>query len=573
MPDGRIDDAPALSAAAREAALWHLTGHELDVLVIGGGVVGSGVALDAATRGFSVGLVEARDIGSGTSSRSSKLIHGGVRYLEQLQIGLVREALRERKLLLHRIAPHLVSPVRFVYPLTRRFWERLYVGAGLQLYDNLGGAGAVPRHHHLSRAGLQRAVPGMKSGMAVGALTYVDAQVDDARFALTLARTAAAHGAHICSGARVLSLLRGRQGAVCGARVYDTVSGAEFDVRARHVISAAGVWNEEIAQLAGTEGLRIRASKGVHVTVPRSAVDSTTGLITRTDRSVLFVIPWRDHWILGTTDTPWTGDRAHPAATRSDIDFLLAQANRWLSRPLTIEDIHGVTAGLRPLVHRSGNDTARLSREHVVVQPVRGLSIIAGGKLTTYRVMAADAVDVAAKELGSDAPSHTRDITLLGSVGLPRAGEETRGWAARSGLSVTTAEHLLSRYGTLADDVVATAHGDRSLLEPITGGGRYLRAEILHAAGNEAVLHLDDLLTRRTRIALETPDRGAEAAAEVARLAAPLLGWSPERVQRETANYQARLLAERSAERAPEDELAERARSAWRDPRLPPLPQ
>lgn len=560
--------AAGLSSSARDAALAHLVDHEVDVLVVGGGVVGAGVALDAATRGLAVGLIEARDIGSGTSSRSSKLIHGGVRYLEQLHFGLVREALRERELLLHHIAPHLVTPVLFTYPLTRRIWERPYVGAGLLLYDRLGGAGAVPGHRHLGRAGLRSAVPGLRPGAAVGALQYTDAQVDDARHTLTLARTAVTHGAHVVTGARVTSLLRGRDGVVRGVRVLDTLSGHLVEIRARHVIGAAGAWSEEIARLGGIGGLRMKASKGVHVTVPRDAIDSTTGLITRTDRSVLFVIPWRDHWLVGTTDTPWNHDLAHPVATRADIDFVLAQVNRWLARPLRSHDIHGVIAGLRPLLDTGASDTARLSREHAVVQPVPGLSLVAGGKYTTYRVMAADAVDIAAEALGVDVPSRTASVPLLGAANLPRTPAERDGWSRAAGVPRPVAEHLLSRYGSIASDVLALAREDPTLLRLVRGGARYLAAEVVYAARHEAVLHLDDVLTRRTRISLETPDRGAEAARDVAGLLAPVLGWRPPRCRQEVDGYLARLAAERAGEQREDDRSANQARSAWRDPRL-----
>jgi glycerol-3-phosphate dehydrogenase len=558
--------AGALGPAARERALAHLDGSEVDVLVVGGGVVGAGVALDAATRGLSVALVEARDLAAGTSSRSSKLIHGGVRYLEQLQLGLVREALRERELLLHTLAPHLVRPVPFVYPLTHRVWERPYVGAGLFLYDRLGGAGAVPAHRHLSRRGLRTAVPGLRPDVAVGGLQYVDAQVDDARHTLLLARTAAAHGAHVVTGAPVVGLRRGADGSVTGAQVLDSLSGRTLEVRARHVVSAAGVWSEEVARMVGAAGVRMRASKGVHVTVPREAIDSTSGLITRTDRSVLFVIPWKRHWLIGTTDTPWTQDLAHPVATRADVDFVLGQANRWLARPLGRSDVHGVIAGLRPLLDTGAADTARLSREHAVVRPVPGLSVVAGGKYTTYRVMAADAVDVAAAELGVDTRSRTADVPLLGAAGVPRTPAERRAWSAGAGVDARTGEHLLSRHGTLASDVLALVRDRPELAEPV--GGDYLAAEVVHAARTEAVLHLDDVLTRRTRLALETPDRGAAALEPVARLVAGELGWDERRRSQEVASYRARLRAEQAAEGAADDAAASRERSAWRDPRL-----
>lgn len=337
------------------------------------------------------------------------------------------------------------------------------------------------------------AVPGLRPGAAVGALQYTDAQVDDARYTLTLARTAAAHGAHVVTGARVTALLRHRDGAVQGARVLDSVSGLYLDIRARQVIGAAGAWSGEVARLAGSGAVSMRTSKGIHVTVPREAINSSTGLNTRTDRSVLFVIPWREHWLVGTTDTPWEHDLTHPVATHADIDFVLAQANRWLARPLDRGDIHGVIAGLRPLVDTGRADTARLSREHAAIRPVPGLSIVTGGKFTTYRLMAADAVDVTVRALGVDTPSRTATVALLGAHGLPRTPVERAAWARAADVSESVGEHLLSRYGTLADDVLALAREDPSLLRRVRGGGSYLAAEIVHAAAHEGVLHLDDV--------------------------------------------------------------------------------
>lgn len=542
----------------------------LDVLVVGGGVTGCGIALDAAARGLSVGLVEARDLASGTSSRSSKLIHGGLRYLEQFQFSLVREALRERHRLLRDLAPHLVRPVPFVYPLTRRGVERPYVGAGLALYDALGGAGTLPRHRHLSHRALLEMVPGMRPDAAVGGIRYFDAQVDDARFTVTLARTAAARGAAIVTGARVSAIDRGPSGRVTGARVRDTVSGQDVAVRARHVIGAAGVWSERLQELAGagTSGVRLRASKGIHVTVPRDAIDASAGLITRTDRSVLFVIPWRRHWLIGTTDTPWTHDLGHPSASRADVDYVLDQANRWLSRPLRRDDVVSAIAGLRPLVDASRTDTAAVSREHHVSSPAPGLTLVTGGKYTTYRIMAADAVDVAARDLGIDRPSTTDAAPLLGATGYPTRASSRALLATRWGVGSVVGAHLVTRYGMVGDEVAELIRRSPSLGVTLPDSGGYLAAEIVHAASTEAVLHLDDVLTRRTRIALETPDRGAAVAPEVARLVGEVLGWDERRRADEVAGYRSRLAAERLAEDAADDATADAARGSWRDPRL-----
>ncbi len=340
---------PALGPAERGEALARMADRELDVLVVGGGVVGAGTALDAATRGLETGLVESRDWASGTSSRSSKLIHGGLRYLEMLDFALVREALKERGLLLERIAPHLVKPVPFLYPLKHRVWERFYAGSGVALYDTMsvssGHGRGLPAHRHLSRGRALRVAPCLKKDALVGALQYYDAQMDDARYVTTLVRTAAEYGAHVANRARVVGFLREGE-RVVGARVHDLEQGGEFEVRARQVVNATGVWTDETQALIGERGqFHVRASKGIHLVVPKDRIHSTTGLILRTEKSVLFVIPWGRHWIIGTTDTDWDLDKAHPAASSADIDYLLEHVNEVLAVPLTRDDVEGVYAG------------------------------------------------------------------------------------------------------------------------------------------------------------------------------------------------------------------------------------
>ncbi|MPY83785.1 MAG: FAD-dependent oxidoreductase [Actinophytocola sp.] len=552
-----------LDPAYRAAALDTLTDDEIDVLVIGGGVVGAGAALDAASRGLSVTLVEARDWAAGTSSRSSKLIHGGLRYLEQRDFALVREALKERGLLLHRLAPHLVRPVPFLFPLRRRAWERAYVGAGVALYDTLGGARALPAHRHLSRRGALELAPGLDPDALTGAIRYYDAQVDDARHTMTLARTAAQHGATVLNRSKVVGLLR--DGArVVGARVVDVESGAEYAVRARRVVSATGVWTDEMQRLTGVASpFSVRMSKGVHLLVPRERIHLETGLITTTEKSVLFVIPWGSHWIIGTTDTEWTLDRDHPAVSRSDVDYLLERVNAVLREPLTTEDIDGVYAGLRPLVSGGSSDTAQLSREHAVAEPVPGLFVIAGGKYTTYRVMAADVVNAAVRGLGrAVAPSVTDRLPLLGAAGYHELFEDRDSLAQRHGLPVSTVEHLLGRYGAMATDLFGLIERDPELSEPIPGAEDYLKAEAVYAVSHEGALHLDDVLTRRTRISIEAEDRGLTAAPEIARLIAAHLGWEASQERREVDRYRERVHAERAAQEAVDDDTANAARLA-----------
>src|ERR671937_335952 len=323
-----------LGPEQRRASLTRM-GHEVfDIMVIGGGVTGCGCGLDAATRGLSVALVEARDYAAGTSSRSSKLIHGGLRYLEQRNFGLVKEALKERSLLLTQLCPHLVHPVPFLYPLNGRGWERAYVGTGVLLYDTLGGARAVPRHRHLSRPRALALAPALRPDALVGAIQYYDAQVDDARHTVTLARTAALYGAVLASSARVVGFLREGE-RVAGVRVRDLESGDELDVRAREVINATGVWTDKLQELVGGRGkFRVRASKGISLVVPRERLHADTGIILRTEQSVLFIIPWGRHWIIGTTDTDWNLDLAHPEASRADIAKLLEHVNAVHTTPL-----------------------------------------------------------------------------------------------------------------------------------------------------------------------------------------------------------------------------------------------
>jgi glycerol-3-phosphate dehydrogenase len=550
-----------LSPTGRAAAIAALAGAEVDVLVVGGGVVGAGSALDAVTRGLSVGLLEARDFASGTSSRSSKLIHGGLRYLEMLDFALVREALHERGLLLSRLAPHLVRPVQFLYPLQHRAWERLYAGTGVTLYDTMAMGGGLPRHRHLSRRGALRVCPALKKEALVGALQYYDAQVDDARHTMFLARTAAAYGAHVASRTEVIGFLREGE-RVTGVRVRDLEHDRTFEVRAQQVINATGVWTDDTQSLVGERGqFHVRASKGIHLVVPRDRIQSSTGLILRTEKSVLFVIPWGRHWIIGTTDTDWNLDKSHPAASSTDIDYLLEHVNSVLATPLSRLDVQGVYAGLRPLLFGESESTSKLSREHTVASPVPGLVVVAGGKYTTYRVMARDAVDASVYGLArSVPPSCTEKVPLLGAEGYPALWNRRRVLAEESGLHVARVEHLLGRYGSLVREVLDLIETDPTLGAAVEGADDYLRAELLYAASHEGARHLEDVLTRRTRISIETFDRGIAAAPVAAELMAGVLGWTEEQTKKEVDNYRLRVEAERASQEQPDDETADAAR-------------
>ncbi|PLC12666.1 glycerol-3-phosphate dehydrogenase [Kocuria flava] len=569
---------PTLSATDRARALDAMSGGpELDVLVVGGGITGAGIALDAATRGLRTGIVEAQDWAGGTSQWSSKLVHGGLRYLQQLDFKLVAEALRERELLLDFLAPHLVKPVPFLYPLTHRWWERPYVAAGIGLYDALAHLGAkvatLPYQRHLTAAGVARVFPDVKPGSMVGAVQYWDARVDDARLVLTIVRTAVRHGALAASRARAVDFPRDAGGRVTGAVVRDLETGQERTVRARTVIAATGVWTERIQDRARAEGgLKVLASKGIHIVVPRERIRSDTGLILQTEKSVLFIIPWERYWLIGTTDTPYEQELENPVATSADIDYVLQHANVVLDEPLGREDVIGVYAGLRPLLQpgtKGGGEPAqstKISREHTVTEVVPGLITIAGGKLTTYRVMAEDAVDLAlGAERAKELPSVTDRTALLGADGYlalrRRAGTlgSAHGWDEEQVL------HLLRRYGSAVEEILELVEQRPDLGRPLGGAAPYLRAEIVHACTHEGALHLEDVFDTRTRLTWERPRHGLDALEEIAELAAGALGWDADRRAAEVEAYRLRCAAEDAAAAAPDDAAAAAARAAAPD--------
>ncbi len=562
-----------LGPASRERALAAMQDGQLDVLVVGGGITGAGIALDAVSRGLSTGLIEQRDLASGTSSRSSKLVHGGLRYLEMFDFALVREALQERGLLLTRLAPHLVRPVPFLYPL-RHAWERPYVGAGVALYDTMAMAGkysmGVPKHRHLFRKKLKAIAPDIRTDDLHGAIRYYDCQVDDARLVMSVARTAATYGAHVTTRTKVTGFIH-EDGRVVGVNVRDLENDLDFEVRARTVINAAGVWTDEIQQLMDGEGaLNVEASKGVHIVVRRDRIEAEAGFITKTEKSVMFVIPWANYWIIGTTDTPWEFDLAHPAASKADVDYLLEHVNKLLRVPLDRSDVIGVYAGLRPLlkgtVPKDGDRgdaaaaTTKISREHTVVSPVPGLVLIAGGKLTTYRVMAKDAVDLATAAFDKVGPSITENVPLMGAEGFVTRTQQREAIAKASGLGVDVIEHLLRRYGGLIDEVLELVSNRPALGHSLEGADGYLAAEIAYAASHEGARHLDDVLARRTRISIETDDRGVSAARPAALLMAEVFGWDQARVDDEVDHYLRRVEAERQSQEQDNDQAADEAR-------------
>jgi glycerol-3-phosphate dehydrogenase len=341
------------------------------------------------------------------------------------------------------------------------------------------------------------------------------------------------------------------------------MTGATHEVRAKQVINSTGVWTDDTQQLADTRGeFHVRSSKGVHFTVPRDRIQLDTGLILRTEKSVLFVIPWGRHWLIGTTDTDWNLDKARPAATSTDIEYLLGHVNKVLANPLSQSDIEGVYVGLRPLVAGAAESTAKLSRDHSVARPVPGLVVVAGGKYTTYRKMAEDTVDAAVRGLDQEnvPESVTKDVPLLGADGYKALWNQRHELAEAWGLHVHRIEHLLNRYGSLIFEVLRLIADDRGLADPLPGADDYLRAEVVYGASHEGALHLEDVLARRTRAYFETFSRGVQAAPHAARLMGPVLGWTEADVDREVAAYEQAIEADRKAQEATDDEAAEAAR-------------
>lgn len=536
----------------RAASLRRLSDEQFDVLVIGGGITGAGVALDAASRGLRTALVERDDFASGTSSKSSKLVHGGLRYLQQGEVRLVYEALYERQRALEN-APHLVRILPFLVPLLTRggvIDRRLarLLGTALWMYDLTGGVRIGKRHHRVDVDTALAHMPSLARDRLAGAYVYYDAQVDDARLTLTIARTAAAHGAAISNHAAVRGLLKDGD-RVVGARV--DADGQELEVRARVVVNAAGVWSDDVRALdEGKHPASIRPAKGIHIAVPWHTVRNDIAAIIPVpgDQRMVFVVPWGDTTYVGTTDTDYDGPLDDPPCTPDDVDYLLTALNGISEEKHTADDVVGSWAGLRPLL-RTGRSTrtSDLSRRHTVRVAPSGVVTVTGGKLTTYRRMAADAVDAAVAGLGGGGglggrgaaagPSRTKHLRLFGGEGIA---------PPVAALEPSTHAHLTGRYGTEADVVRALTVDDPDLAAPLVPGLPYLRAEARYAVQDEMARTLDDVLSRRTRARLLARDASADAAASVAALLAPDLGWSDTERDAEVAAYRASIDAERA---------------------------
>ncbi len=548
-----------MSGFDRAGALERLSAEEFDVLVVGGGVTGAGVALDAASRGLRTALVDKGDFASGTSSKSSKLVHGGLRYLQQREVALVYESLAERQLLLHN-ASHLVRPLPFLIPLfghggvVQKAVARSFATA-LWLYDATGGWRIGSRHRRIDRGEALAHVPGLRADDLVAGFLYMDARADDARLTLSVLRTAVQeHGAVGANYAEVTGLVTDASGTVRGARVSpkvmpgttgsfgDAAEGPDFDVRAKVVVNAAGVWADEVRAL-DHQGARqlLRPAKGVHLSVPadRLPCDIAAVLPVHGDRRSVFVLPWpgADRTYIGTTDTPYRGSLDLPTCTPEDVDYLLSAVNRSTTAELTPADVTAVWAGLRPLLadghgRRVSSRTADLSRRHSVRTDPDGLVTVTGGKLTTYRRMAEDTMRQVLAVLGPECRAPTRSQTKhLPLLGAPGDGSPPD-------------DHLGSRYGTEAAAVRALADGRPELLEPVVEGLPYLGAEVVFAVRAEMAQSVEDVLARRTRAVLEDGRAAAAAARAVARLMAPDLGWTEEQAARHADHYAGVVAAE-----------------------------
>ncbi|MGI8795291.1 MAG: FAD-dependent oxidoreductase [Acidimicrobiia bacterium] len=540
----------APSSFDRSEALRRLGEERFDVLVVGGGITGAGVALDAASRGFRTALVERHDFASGTSSKSSKLIHGGLRYLQQREFVLVYENLAERQVAL-RNAPHLVRVLPFLVPLMTRdglFNRKLAraFGTALWMYDLTGGLRIGKRHSRISKEKALVHMPTLRPDRLSGAYVYYDARTDDARLTLALCRSAAAHGAVVANYAGVTGVLKDDQGKVRGARIE--ADGESIEVGADSVVNAAGVWADEVRRLdEGNDPDSLRPAKGIHITVPWAKVRNDMAAIIPVpkDKRSVFVVPWGDLTYVGTTDTDYDGPIDDAQCAPEDIAYLLGALNATVTEPVTEADVVGTWAGLRPLLRDATSErTADLSRRHAVGRSESGVVTVTGGKLTTYRKMADDTVDVVAAFLGKRRRRcRTKRLRLVGGEGFEPPAES---------LEPSTHSHLAGRYGTEADAVQELIEADPALGEPLVPGLPYLRAEAVFAVRHEMARTLDDVLARRTRARLLARDASARVADDVARLVGAELGWSDAERTREVEDYRAAVKAERAAADLPE---------------------
>jgi glycerol-3-phosphate dehydrogenase len=556
-----------LSSTVRQQNLSALGSSRFDVLVVGGGVTGAGVALDAVARGYKVALVEKIDFASGTSSKSTKLVHGGIRYLPEFDFALVHEGLVERGIMLQN-APFLVHPLGFVLPIyegdrhpvgmpfttPRGIGLGFILDIGLWMYDLMAGRRSIKRHRRLTRAQILKYAPDLVTENLKEGFMYYDGQTNDARLTMALIRTAAQYGATITNYTEVTSFIT-ENGNVVGAHVRDTLSGQQIDVHSRYIVNATGVFAEQVEELTGTQPqVSVEPSKGVHLVFSREDVkldDAAIVLPETEDKRVLFIVPWESRVVFGTTDTG-KGDLDHPTATQEDIAYLLKYLNRYLNVNLTEENIISVYAGYRPLVRprsKAGGSTAQLSRTHAVLQSPSGLVSIVGGKLTTYRRMAQDTVDVLSHRDGIKKPPHpTVSLPLQGSGGWPKAQRALESRGAALGLATATIKHLASSYGSEATALLDLITRDPSLAERLIADLPYLRAEVIYACRDEMAMTPGDFLARRTSITLEDRQRGLGIVDEVASLMAQELNWTPDQQQTMVDAFRAAIQQQMAAE-------------------------
>jgi glycerol-3-phosphate dehydrogenase len=533
-----------------------LDSEPFDVLVIGGGITGAGVALDAVARGFKVALVEKNDFASGTSSKSTKLVHGGIRYLPNFDFALVHEALVERGILVHT-APFLVHPVPFVLPMYKGDLHPVgmpfttpngiglsfILNIGLYMYDALAGRRNVGRHRHLSRKDVMRLAPALKTEDLEEGYLYYDAQTNDARLTMAVLRTAAGFGATITNYTEVTGFLMEKD-RIVGAHVLDRLGDQQLTVRARYVVNATGIYAEQIEGLTGHESqIEVQPSKGVHLVLSCKDLELGSSAIVlpeTEDKRILFIVPWQSRAVYGTTDTG-TGDLDHPVTKHEEIEYLLKYLNRYLSVHLTEENIISTYAGYRPLIRpRSAKNrsTARLSRTHAVLEDSSGLITIVGGKLTTYRRMAQDTLDVISKRSGVKKPLHpTENLPLAGSAGWPNVKTDLEERAGQLAILPDTLAHLERSYGSLANEVLDLVEKDASLGNLLIEDLPYIRAEVIYACCDEMAMTPFDVLARRTSIMLEDRQRGLGILDEVATMMAKEEGWTPEQQRQLVDSY------------------------------------
>jgi glycerol-3-phosphate dehydrogenase len=536
----------------RAQSIAQMKAETFDVLIIGGGITGAGLALDAAARGLKTALIEKRDFAAGTSSRSTKLIHGGLRYLEHYDFALVREGLRERAELL-KLAPHLDEPLEFVIPIyaerRRNYDHPLLVRAGLFLYDFLAGKYNIARHRRISQAAAVQLAPQLDPRGLKGALVYYDGRTNDARLVIEIIKTAHAHGAAIANYAKFVSFCKDAEGKVCGAKVADELTRASFDVNARVVINATGVWMNEVRSLSGDlsdDDKQLRPSKGIHLTVSAERLQVTTAWLIPAlgERRFYFVVPWEGRVNIGTTDIDYSGDKNAPGAVKAEVTNILQAVNAYFpSAQLEPSDVISAWAGLRPLISSgiSKQSTTAVSRKEEIFTDRDGLISLAGGKLTTYRLMAERGIDLAVEQLRDRfsvqaKPVSTKQILLSGgSIHRADFDKQAQQLARAENLPLEVAHHLLHSYGTNAERVLELTHEDESLRQPLLADLPNLAAEVIYAVREEAALTMADVLTRRTRIAML--GAAMNCVEKVADLMARELGWSDEEKAQQMAAF------------------------------------